>query len=163
MAFGTGTHETTKMCLEALERYWKGGRLLDVGTGTGILGIAAAKLVPKSKVMMIDIDPQAVQIAIENAAINGVSDSVRINQGQARDQARGAFDVVVANLTAEVIINMMADLAGCLARGGCLVLSGILADLAGDVERALGESGLSVIEKKVTGEWTAVVGHQVLH
>jgi len=116
MAFGTGTHETTKMCLEALERYWKGGRLLDVGTGTGILGIAAAKLVPKSKVMMIDIDPQAVQIAIENAAINGVSDSVRIKQGHARDQARGAFDVVVANLTAEVIINMMADLAGCLAR-----------------------------------------------
>jgi ribosomal protein L11 methyltransferase len=159
MAFGTGTHETTKMCLEALERYWKGGRLLDVGTGTGILGIAAAKLVPKSKVTMIDVDPQAVQIAIENAAINGVSDSVRIKQGQAHDQARGAFDVVVANLTAEVIIDMMADLAGCLASGGCLVLSGILADLAGDVERALGEPGLSVIEKKVTGEWTAVVGH----
>jgi ribosomal protein L11 methyltransferase len=75
-AFGTGTHETTRLCLEAIERYWKGGGLLDVGTGTGILAIAAAKLEPKSRVLAIDVDPQAVEVARENVAINDVADLI---------------------------------------------------------------------------------------
>jgi ribosomal protein L11 methyltransferase len=160
MAFGTGTHETTRMCLEALERHWHGGRLLDVGTGTGILGIAAAKLAANSQITMIDIDPEAIQIATENAAINAVSRSVTISEGQARDQARGAFDVVVANLTAEVIVDLMPDLAGCVRPAGRLILSGILSELAGEVELVLARSGLEIVEKTVAGEWTALVGQE---
>jgi ribosomal protein L11 methyltransferase len=160
MAFGTGTHETTGMCLEALERHWHGGRLLDVGTGTGILGIAAAKLAADSQITMIDIDAEAIQIATENAAINAVSGSVKISEGEARDQPRGAFDVVVANLTAEVITDLMADLAGCLKPAGRLILSGILNDLAGEVELALARSRLEIMEKTIAGEWAAIIGEE---
>ena len=74
MAFGTGTHETTRGCLEMLEKYWRGGSLLDVGTGTGILAIAAYKLFPGSRVTGFDLDPEAIEVALENAAINGVAD-----------------------------------------------------------------------------------------
>ena len=161
MAFGTGTHETTRLCLEALERHWQGGRMLDVGTGTGILGIAAAKLYPGSRITMIDIDPDAVEIATENAAINGVSDSVEIHCGETRDQPHGAFDLVVANLTAEVIVDLRADLVRCVVPGGWLILSGILNELAGGVEEALAESRLEVVETKVNGEWTALVAQEV--
>jgi ribosomal protein L11 methyltransferase len=161
MAFGTGTHETTRMCLEALERHWRGGRLLDVGTGTGILGIAAAKLAPGSVITMIDIDAEAIAVAAENAAINGVSHSVEIRCGEVRDQQLGAFDLVVANLTAEVIIDSMEDLAGCLQPGGRLVLSGILNYLAEEVERALARSALKIIDRIAAGEWVAIVGQKV--
>ncbi|HSB10130.1 MAG TPA: 50S ribosomal protein L11 methyltransferase [Blastocatellia bacterium] len=158
MAFGTGTHETTRLCLEAIERHWKGGSLLDVGTGTGILAIAAAKLVPGSRVLAIDIDPQAVEVARENAAINGVSASIELSEAQPRDFAGQAFDVLVANLTAEVIIGLAGDLAGCLSRRGIMILSGILTGLAADVERALSACGFTVIERSEAGEWCALVG-----
>ncbi|HYV06577.1 MAG TPA: 50S ribosomal protein L11 methyltransferase, partial [Blastocatellia bacterium] len=111
MAFGTGTHETTRMCLEAVEKYWRGGNLLDVGTGTGIIAIAAALLEPGSRITAIDIDPQAVVIARENASINNASNSVEIVEGGPRGFVGGAFDVVEANLTAEVIISLIDDLA----------------------------------------------------
>ena len=157
MAFGTGTHETTRLCLEAIERYWKGGRLLDVGTGTGILAIAAARLAPDSRVVAIDLDPQAVEIARENASINRVSSSLDILEAQLRDFSGQHFDLVVANLTAEVIVDLTGDLAGCLSREGLLILSGILAGLAPDVEAALGRSGFRVIERREAGEWCAMI------
>src|SRR5262249_4956837 len=78
MAFGTGTHETTRGCLEMLEKYWQGGSLLDVGTGTGILSIAAIKLRPGSRVVGFDVDPEAIEVALENAGINGVADEIEI-------------------------------------------------------------------------------------
>jgi ribosomal protein L11 methyltransferase len=157
MAFGTGTHETTRLCLEAIERCWRGGKLLDVGTGTGILAIAAAALAPGTRVVAIDIDPQAVEVARENAAINGVSDFIELFEGQPRELAGRAFDVVVANLTAEVIIALLGDLAACVATKGSMILSGILSELAGDVERSLVASGLEVIERREAGEWSALV------
>lgn len=157
MAFGTGTHETTRLCLEAIERCWRGGKLLDVGTGTGILAIAAAALVPGSRVVAIDIDPQAVQVARENLAINGVSDSIELSEGQPRELAHREFDVVVANLTAEVILDLLDDLAACVATEGLMILSGILSELAGDVERSLVASGLEVIERREAGEWSVLV------
>ena len=104
MAFGTGTHETTRLCLQGIERHWHGGSLLDVGTGTGILAIAAALLAPDSRVVAIDVDPQAVEVARENIAINGVSSRVELLEGQPRNLAGWQFNVVVANLTAEVIV-----------------------------------------------------------
>src|SRR5436853_864194 len=154
MAFGTGTHETTRMCLELLEAHWRGGRMIDVGTGTGILAIAASKLAPHSEIIAIDIDPLAVKVARENIDINQASSTIDIREGQPAEYAGGAFDVVVANLTAEVIIALLSDLIGCMATTGTLILSGILTTLATDVERALKEAGLSIIERRAAGEWT---------
>ena len=157
MAFGTGTHETTRLCLEAIERCWHGGSLLDVGTGTGILAIAAALLAPGSRVVAIDVDPKAVEVARENLAINGVSNSIELLEGQPCDLAGQEFGVIVANLTAEVIIDLTADFARCLAAGGRMILSGILFELAGDVELALGIRGLRVTERREAGEWCAFI------
>lgn len=157
MAFGTGTHETTRMCLEAIEDFWKGGHMLDVGTGTGILAIAAARLVPGSRVTAIDIDPQAVAVARENAEINKVSAQVEITEGVPRDFTGLGFDMVVANLTAEVIIDLMDDLAGCLKESGTLILSGVLAELQTDVERSVSGSNLKIIKRRVMGEWCSLV------
>jgi ribosomal protein L11 methyltransferase len=160
MAFGTGTHETTRLCLEAIERYWHGASLIDVGTGTGILAIAAARLVPASRAVAIDIDPQAVEVARENARINGVCDSVEVIEGQLRNFAGCGFDMVVANLTAEVIIELMNDLIGCSSPCGLLILSGILSELAGDVERAISGAGLKIVERRGLGEWLAFVAQK---
>jgi ribosomal protein L11 methyltransferase len=153
MAFGTGTHETTRLCLEAIERHWRGGSLLDVGTGTGILAIAAASLGPGSRIVAIDVDPQAVKVARENIAINNVSNRIELYEGQPRDFAGQELSVVVANLTAEVIIDLVNDLAACLALRGLMILSGILNELENDVERALIATGFSVIERRHEAEW----------
>jgi len=160
LAFGTGTHETTRLCLEAIEREWHGGSLLDVGTGTGILAIAAALLVPGSRVVAIDVDPQAVEVARENLTINSVSAAVELLEAQPRNQRGQSFDVVVANLTADVIIALIDDLAGCLAPGGLMILSGILRELVEDVERSLVASTLIVSERREAGEWCAVVARR---
>jgi ribosomal protein L11 methyltransferase len=157
MAFGTGTHETTRLCLEAIERYWRGGRMLDVGTGTGILAIAAAKLAPGSRISAIDIDPLAVEAARENGAINRVEGALEISEGEPRAFREGAFDVVVANLTAEVIADLFDDLAACLAPSGSMILSGILTTLRPDVEARAAEAGLKVVERREAGEWSALV------
>ena len=157
MAFGTGTHESTRLCLEAIERYWQGDGLLDVGTGTGILAIAAALLVPGFRVVAIDVDPQAVEVARENIAINSVSSCIELLEGQPRKFCGQGFNVVVANLTAEVIVDLIADLASCLTTDGLMILSGILCELAEDVERALADSGFRVTERRDAGEWCALV------
>ena len=159
MAFGTGTHETTRLCLEAIEKRWRGGALLDVGTGTGILAIAAAKLAPESRITAIDIDPLAVEVARENAEINTAS-NLDIFAGQPKDCHDQKFDMVVANLTAEVIIDLMSDLVACLADSGLMILSGILTSLAGDVERRAVDAGLEIIERSEAGEWAALVARK---
>lgn len=160
MAFGTGTHETTRMCLEAIETHWHGGSLLDVGTGTGILAIAAALLEPSSRITAIDVDPQAVEVARENADINNASDSVEVAEGGPRGFVGRAFDLVVANLTAEVIIGLMDDLAGCVSETGTLILSGILAELETDVETAARLAGLNIVERLQLGEWSALIARR---
>jgi ribosomal protein L11 methyltransferase len=157
MAFGTGTHETTRLCLDAIERYWHGGTLLDVGTGTGILAIAAALLAPGSRVVAIDIDPQAVEVARENLGINGVSGSIDLREGHPGNLAPRQFDVIVANLTAEVIVDLMTDLTACLTSKGRLILSGILSEFAQDVERALSACDFTVTERRDAGEWCAFI------
>jgi ribosomal protein L11 methyltransferase len=157
MAFGTGTHETTRLCLEAIELYWHGGSLLDVGTGTGILAIAAALLVPGSRIVAIDIDPQAIEVARENLEINGVSSSIELREGHPGNLNSQLFEVIVANLTAEVIIDLIADLSASLASSGRMILSGILIEFAPEVERALSDCGLAVTEKREAGEWCALV------
>jgi ribosomal protein L11 methyltransferase len=156
MAFGTGSHETTRLCLELIERYWPGGCLLDVGTGTGILAIAAALLRPNARIIAIDVDPVAVEVARENVAINCVTDRVSVMEGQPGNFAGQGFDVVVANLTAEVIVDLMEELAACVRQDGWMILSGILNELRGDVERAAAEADFKIIERQDAGEWSAL-------
>jgi ribosomal protein L11 methyltransferase len=160
MAFGTGTHETTRLCLEAVERYWHGNTMLDVGTGTGILAIAAALLVPASRVTAIDIDPLAVEVAQENIAINEVSERITVQEATPDGFAGSDFDVVVANLTAEVIIALIEDLIACLRLSGVMILSGILTTLRDDVEQHASQAGLEIIERGEAGEWSLLVARR---
>lgn len=155
MAFGTGTHETTRLCLAAIEKYYEGESFLDVGTGTGILAIAAAKLDSDGRIEGCDIDPQAVEIARENAMLNGVGDRIQFHVGSVEDTTASA-DFVCANLTADVIVRLLPLLLG--ATCGRLLLSGILDTQVDQVVQQLQQNGLSQpMEILEDGEWRAIV------
>jgi ribosomal protein L11 methyltransferase len=153
MAFGTGTHETTRGCLEMLEKYWEGGSLLDVGTGTGILAIAAIKLRPGSRVVGFDVDPEAVAVAVENAAINGVADEIEIEVNKLGSYHGQEFDLVLANLTADALIPLSPEFPMALKPQGVLITSGILREQTDEVLAALESHNLGAIEMKPDGEW----------
>jgi ribosomal protein L11 methyltransferase len=153
MAFGTGTHETTRLCLAAIERHFRGRSFLDVGTGTGILAIAAAKLAPSARVEACDTDPLAVSVAEENARLNGVADRIGFRVGSV-DEATASADLVCANLTADVILPLLPALVG--ATCGRLVLSGILDTQSPQVCARLIELGVSDYELTGDGEWVAI-------
>jgi ribosomal protein L11 methyltransferase len=156
MAFGTGTHETTRLCLAAVEKHFRGGSFLDVGTGTGILAIAAAKLRPGARVEACDTDPVAVEVAVENARLNGVGDGVHFRVGSV-EAATEPAEVTCANLTADAIVPLLpALLAATRAR---LVLSGILDTQTAQVLSRLRELGFPEHEITREGEWTAIVIH----
>lgn len=155
MAFGTGTHETTRLCLRAIEQYFTGDTLLDVGTGTGILAIAAAKLNPKASVEACDTDTAAIDIARENAAINEVSNQVRFHAGSIDDVTASA-DFVCANLTADVISELLPKLIGVTC--GRLVLSGILSEQVELIGNRLRDCGIeNEVEIMRDGEWAAMI------
>jgi ribosomal protein L11 methyltransferase len=154
MAFGTGTHETTRLCLLAIEKYFKGKSFLDVGTGTGILAIAAAKLYPEAPISACDIDPEAVQIARENAEINGVDQQIKFWVGSVGDQSISA-ECVCANLTADVIINILPDLVNSTC--GRLILSGILKTQEELVVSSLQHAGIVQYRVETDGEWIAII------
>jgi ribosomal protein L11 methyltransferase len=153
MAFGTGTHETTRLCLAAIEKHFQGGSLLDVGTGTGILAIAAARLDPRARVAACDTDPLAVEVARENARLNGVADQIKFWSGTVNDATEPA-DVVCANLTADVIVPLLPALLA--AARGRLILSGVLETQTEAVLLSLRESGAEAREVTRDGEWVAV-------
>lgn len=154
MAFGTGTHETTRLCLVAIEKYFAGGSFLDVGTGTGILAIAAAKL-GSAQIEACDTDAEAVGIARENARLNGVAEQITFRVGTVEETTASA-DLVCANLTADVILGALPALLS--ATCGCLVLSGILDSQADAVHARLLECGMSgPCETVQDGEWVAIV------
>lgn len=155
MAFGTGTHETTRMCLKAMENHFRGRSFLDVGTGTGILAIAAAKLDSSAIIRACDTDPLAIRIARENAILNSVDGRITFRVGSLEDEDPSA-DLVCANLTADVIISLLPQLVA--ATCGRLILSGILANqVAGviDAIKALGNQ--SAPEVNLDGEWACIV------
>lgn len=160
MAFGTGTHETTRGCLEMLEKHWLGGSLLDVGTGTGILAIAAIKLHPDARVTAFDIDPEAIEVARENAAINQVADDLEIEVNKLGSYAGQEFDLVLANLTADVIIPLAADFPAAMKPQSVLIVSGILREQGEDVKSALTAQGFNLIEEKPDGEWVTMAFRQ---
>jgi ribosomal protein L11 methyltransferase len=154
MAFGTGTHETTRLCLQAIEINFSGSSFLDVGTGTGILAIAAAKLFPQAHIEACDTDEKAITIARENARANGVLDQIEFRPGSVDDSTASA-DLVCANLTADVIVRMMRTLVSLTC--GKLILSGILETQIEMVRSALHECGISDFEIAQDGEWVALI------
>ena len=160
MAFGTGTHETTRLCLKAIMRFFKGGSFLDVGTGTGILAIAAAKLFPTARIAACDTDAEAVEIAKENARLNEVEERIDFRVGSVDESGSepvsASVDFVCANLTADTITTLVPALVG--ASCGRLVLSGILdsqVDAIVEQLQQLGVSGNLVMMQD--GEWVALV------
>lgn len=160
MAFGTGTHETTRGCLELLEHFWpletESASLLDVGTGTGILAIAAIKLHAGSRVTAFDVDPEAIEVARENAEINNVADDIEIEVNKLSSYADQEFDVVLANLTADVIIPLASDFPTVMKPQSVLIVSGILREQGADVTTALTEQRFELIESKPDGEWVSM-------
>jgi ribosomal protein L11 methyltransferase len=153
MAFGTGTHETTRLCLAAIEKHFVGASLLDVGTGTGVLAIAAAMLRPAARVEACDTDPLAVSVAEENARLNGVGGRIAFRVGSVEETTASA-DLVCANLTADVILPLLPALLG--ATCGRLVLSGILTTQGPEVCARLVELGAASYEVTRDGEWVAI-------
>ena len=150
MAFGTGTHETTRLCLNAIEERFAGGSFLEVGTGTGILAIAAAKMFPKARVQACDTDAEAIEIARANAEANQVP-NIEFRVGSVEETTPSA-DLVCANLTADVILKILPALIGVTC--GKLILSGILET---QVESILEALDRSEVEIKQDGEWIAIV------
>ena len=154
MAFGTGTHETTRLCLAAIEKHFRGRSFLDVGTGTGILAIAAAKLSPAARVDACDTDAVAVEVAEENARLNGVGSRIEFRVGTVDDSTASA-DVTCANLTADVIAPLLPALLA--ATCGRLILSGILDTQADTIRARLRELGNNEHELMTDGEWVAII------
>ena len=154
MAFGTGTHETTRLCLALLEKYFEGGSFMDVGTGTGILAIAAAKLFPDARIEACDTDPEAVAIARENAGLNVVA-NVAFRVGTV-DESTASADCVCANLTADTISQLLPWIL--VVSCGRLIVSGILESQIDFILDRLRQYGITdPIEAKKDGEWVAVV------
>ena len=156
MAFGTGTHETTRMCIQALERYVKEeSTVFDVGCGSGILAIAAAKLGAKLAVG-VDLDPVAVESSIENVGYNNLN-NIEILHGNLVEVIDGKADIVVANILAEIICILTDDVKRVLKDGGIFITSGIIHDRVDMVCEKLEATGFEVIEKNRDGEWNCIV------
>ncbi|MFD0586721.1 50S ribosomal protein L11 methyltransferase [Paenibacillus sp. GCM10027627] len=172
MAFGTGTHPTTALCLQTLEFVIQGGEeVIDVGTGSGILAIGACKLGAKS-VLALDLDPIAVSSATENVRLNGLSDDIEVRLsdllGVLREEEASSsngvklrvsvpVDLVVANILAEIILLFIDDVFESLKPGGTYIASGIYKNKEEDVERGLLASGFEIIEKRRDADWIAFV------
>ena len=155
LAFGTGTHESTRLCAVLLEKYLRAGdRVLDVGTGSGILAICAKKL-GANEVSGCDIDPVAVRVARENAADN--DESISFFVSDLLSAVKGEFDLVIANIVADIIVRMAPDVPCVLAEGGRLIVSGVIAEREDEVVRALAVQGLSVTERREENDWRALV------
>jgi ribosomal protein L11 methyltransferase len=155
MAFGTGLHPSTRLCLVALESLeLDGARVLDVGCGSGILSIAAARL-GAHRVDGVDTDPIAIEATLANVRRNRLVRRIRPRLGTLPSD-RGPFDVVLANLVASVLVALASELAAELAYGGTIVASGIVVDREADVRVAFEAAGLSVGQRDIDGDWIAL-------
>ena len=157
MAFGTGTHETTILCIEALEKYMNEGALVyDLGCGSGILSVVAARLGAR-KVIGIDIDELCVKVSKENISINGVEDLVEVRKGNLLDSVNEKADIIVSNIIAEVIINMVPDLKAYINDDGIFIASGIITEKLSSVMDALRNNGFNIVEEKIINDWAVVI------
>lgn len=156
LAFGTGKHETTRLCMEALERYVKGGeKVLDVGCGSGILGIAAVKLGADSA-FGVDIDETAVRTANENAGVNRVDERFTAVAGDLVDKVTGKFDIVVANIVVDAIIALSGSVGDFMTDDAVYIVSGIIDARSDDVKRAV-EGSFEIVEENTLGGWYCFV------
>ncbi|MGG3563808.1 50S ribosomal protein L11 methyltransferase [Neobacillus rhizosphaerae] len=162
MAFGTGTHPTTVMCIQALERTVKpGDRVIDVGTGSGVLSIAAAMLGAED-VRAFDLDEVAVTQARLNIKLNKVHPSVSISQNNLLDNVEeNSADVIVANILAEVILRFTDDAARVIKPGGAFITSGIIKQKKDQVKEALVNSGFEILETILMEDWVAIIAKRV--
>lgn len=157
MAFGTGTHETTMLCIRMIEKYMHSGyKVLDVGSGSGILSIAAAKL-GASDVLGIDIDEDAVRVSNENYELNGVSDRAKAIVGDLTVGVDYKANIVVANLLADIVMRLSKDVTRHLEEKGIFITSGILTEKSEAVEKCMIECGFEIVEKAILGEWCSIV------
>ncbi len=157
MAFGTGTHETTALCLETLDELVEGGeRVLDIGTGSGILAIAALKL-GAAQAEGIDIDPMCVRTAGENAQRNGVQQNFQVLIGDLSDKASGQYDIICANIVANAIKALVPDVPALLKQGGTFMASGIIDTRKDEVIAAVQATGLSVQQVKEKNGWVCLI------
>lgn len=156
MAFGTGTHETTGMCVELIEKYVKPGmNVIDIGTGTGILAIAAAHMGARD-VLATDLDHMAVKVAAENVKINGFDGVIRTRCGDLLEAVDEVADVVVANIIADVIKMLAEPVRAHIADGGRFICSGIARERKDEVIEALVAAGYKNLDIHDKGEWTAI-------
>jgi ribosomal protein L11 methyltransferase len=173
MAFGTGLHPTTRLCLEAIEQRLSPGKtVLDVGTGSGLLSIAAAKLGVRS-VLAVDADPQAVAVAQQNILLNGVAGEVQVRHSSLPGGGdlpayfvldhppelldSGQFDLIAVNILAPVIIGMAPALAARLAPGGCLIVAGLVDSQESEVVTAVQAQGLQVVDRAQEKDWICLI------
>jgi ribosomal protein L11 methyltransferase len=160
MAFGSGTHETTGMCLSLLEDNIHGGEdVIDVGTGSGILAIGAA-LLGAGHVLAVDIDPDAVKVAQENVDHNHVRQIVCVQQGNLLDRVTDVCDICVANIISDVIISFASPLMNHIRPGGLFICSGIVSQRSDEVALALKTAGYDILQKVTKGEWTAFLSRK---
>jgi len=157
MAFGSGDHATTRACLSALQiLHIPGQRVLDYGCGSGILSIAA-RLMGASEVLALDFDPVAVEVARANLELNGVSDGVRVTQADTLAGLAPGWDIVFANISAPIVCSEAANARATLRPGGHFVCAGIPDGREVEVELAVADAGLDLIEHAVSGEWHSFV------
>ena len=161
MAFGTGTHETTYMCLEALEKYVKDDDVVfDVGCGSGILGIAAAKLGAK-EIVAVDLDEKCVETSIENAKLNGVDDTMEVHLGNLLDVVDGTANIIVSNIIAEIITGLVFDLREHLVPNGIFIASGIIEEKIQMVVDELERNEFEILDIKKKNGWSLIIGRSI--
>ena len=157
MAFGTGTHETTSLCLETLDELVQGGeRMLDIGTGSGILAIAALKLGAK-EAEGVDIDPMCVRTAGENAQRNGVAERLTVLVGDLSDKASGVYDIITANIVAAAILSLAPAVPALMAPGAKFIASGIIDERRDEVLNGLKAAGLRPVQVKEKRGWVCII------
>ena len=157
MSFGTGEHQSTQLCLLFLEKYVrKGMKILDVGTGTAVLAIASVKL-GADKVIAIDNDECCYENSIENCEVNSVREKVDIRLCEIEDIHEENFDLIVANIQRDILLQIKIEIHKRLAKNGFLILSGLLIHDQAEIQKEYERLGFTFLDSKISGEWISLV------
>lgn len=156
MAFGTGLHASTRYCLEAMEHFAVPDDVLDVGTGSGILAIGAAKLNPSAKIVAVDTDPESIRVATENLELNNTFKNVKLIAGSTEVLDNLTFDLILSNLTCEDNIALLVDYLRLLRPGGRIICAGILIEKLNRLEQAIETYPFKIVDKQLDEKWAGV-------